>query len=156
MAELRSKGVIAAIVLIALLIIFVPLFFMEARSEPKLLTIPNLPFTPSPDQFSPGLNNTDQRPQNPFTLPLSPAKAWVLQVADFKESGTANAHALIQTLREKGFKAYTRQIMLPTGRITRVFVGPEMRSDTLKMLETQLTKEMSLKSTVTSFDPLLL
>ena len=145
--------IVGIVVLVALLIIFVPHFSKGVPTELKPLTIPNLPSSPSPDQFSPGLSDTSQSLSNPFKLPLAPAKAWVLQLADFKESSGSNS--LTQALRQKGFKAYTRQIMLPTGQVTRVFVGPETNADKIKLLATRLNKEMQLKPTVAAFDPLL-
>jgi cell division septation protein DedD len=150
--QLRSK-VVCGIVLIALLVIFVPLFLKGAHAQLTLHAMPNLPSVPSSDHF--GLELHDTHPlKNSFTLPLAPAKAWVLQLADVKESSVAKA--LIQTLRQKGFKAYARQMILPSGLATRVFVGPEISMDDIKMLKIQLTKKMSLKSTIIIFDPLLL
>ena len=118
--------------------------------------MPNRPSAPSPDQFNPGLSNTSQSFKNPFTLTLVPGTAWVLQVADFKAN--SDARLLIHHLREKGFKAYTRQITLSTGLVgTRVFVGPEIKLEQLKNIAVRLNKEMQLKSTMeTAFDPLLL
>jgi len=154
MTPLRSK-VVGGIVLMALLIIFVPTFFKETQSTFHLLSIPNVPLTPSSDHFSAELNNTNPVLNNPFKLLLSPAQAWVLQLADFKEN--LSAQRFIKTLRTNGFKAYARQISLPTGgNVTRVFVGPEIKSDNIKMLATQLRDKWSLQSTVTVFNPLLL
>jgi DedD protein len=146
MAQLRN-GTITLIVLSALLVIIIPLFFLKSvPSEFKPLTMPTKPPVPSADQFNPGLNTS--RP-----LPLSPARAWTLEVADFKENSEANA--LVQTLREKDFKAYARHVTTSTGPKIRVFVGPEIQSEKIKSLATRL-QAMQLNATKVAFDPLLL
>ncbi|MDQ8038921.1 MAG: SPOR domain-containing protein [Rickettsiella sp.] len=154
MVQLRSPGTITIIVLLALLVIFVPHFFKNVQTELKPLMIPNQPFLPSSDQINSVLNNTSLSFKNSFRFPIGLAQAWVLQISDFKENSAANV--LVQTLRKKGFKSYTRHIMTTTGPMFRVFVGPEIKSEQIKALATQLNKTMQLKSTISAFDPLLL
>ncbi len=153
MCNLRNC-IIAIIVLGALLIIFLPLFFSQVSTELNF-SMPNRPLSLSP-QFNSGLSTLSQSSiKKPLTLPLSPGVAWVIQVADFKKY--ADANVLVQRLRQKGFKAYTRQVMMSGIAITRVFVGPEIKSDQIKNLVAQLNKVIQLKSpVVTAFDPLLL
>lgn len=154
MAQLRNYTV-GTVILTAVLIICLPVFFSDVpATEIKYLAIPHRPSVPSPYQFNSELSDTSYPFKNLIKLPLSPGTAWVLQVADFKQSLDANL--LIQSLRQKGFRAYTRQIMLPRGLVTRVFVGPEIKSEQIKILETRLSKEMQLKSVVAAFDPLRL
>lgn len=114
--------------------------------EFRALTMPHWPFTPTPAQFNPGSKHAL----------ISPAHAWVLQVADFKLNESSAANALMQSLSQKGFKSYTRQVVLSTEPVIRVFVGPEIKSAQIKILAERLTKEMQLKSTIITFDPLLL
>ncbi|MES2142523.1 MAG: SPOR domain-containing protein [Pseudomonadota bacterium] len=152
MMPLRSRTLISVIILSAFLVILVSLF-KRAHTEWKPLTVPNKPLFPS-DQFSLELGSSNHPIKNAFKLPLAPTHAWVLQVADFKENSDANS--LLQSLQKNGFKAYSRQVRVMAGPITRVFVGPEIKSEQIKLLETRLNKEMQLKSTVTAFDPLLL
>jgi cell division septation protein DedD len=145
-AQLRSSKFIVAIVMTAVLIIFIALFFKKAPAEFKTLTMPHWPFSPTPEQFSPGSNQAF----------ISPAHAWVLQVADFKLKESLAANTLVQSLRQKGFKTYTHQVILATGPVIRVFVGPEIKSEQIKTLADLLHKETSLKPMMTAFDPLLL
>lgn len=152
--QLRSQAV-TIVITMAFLIIFIPtLFKREPKQLNKPLTIPYSPFPLTPDQLSLGLSNTDQSFKNLFKLPPGPAQAWVLQVADFKEN--SSAYAQVQSLRNKGFKAYMCQVIAATGTITRVFVGPEIKYEQIKKLEIQLNKAMQFKSNAVAFDPLLL
>lgn len=156
MAKVRN-GMIGILVFMSLLIIFIPHFFLNPpTTEFKSLTIPNKPASPSVELLATGLTNSHPS----FKLPLPPAQAWLLQVADFKKA--SQALSLVQTLRQKGYKAYTRQIILPTGlmlhsdQVTRVFIGPELKLTQIKALATRLNKEMQLNAKVIDFDPLLL
>lgn len=79
-----------------------------------------------------------------------------MQVADFKLQENVAANALMQSLRQKGFKTYMRQVIISTGPVIRVFVGPEIKSVTIKTLADRLNKETQLKPLMTAFDPLLL
>jgi cell division septation protein DedD len=156
MVNLRN-GIIGILLLISLLVIFVPYFFLNPpTAEFNVLTIPNKPPSPSVEQLATGLAISSQS----FKLPLSPAQAWLLQVADFKEN--SQALSLVQILRQKGYKAYARRMTIATGlmrhsdQVTRVFIGPELKLTQIKTLATRLTKEMQLNAKVTAFDPLLL
>jgi len=144
-AQLRNSRVIAAVVVTAVLIISIPLFFKKMPVEFRSLTMPHWPSPPTQEQFNPGSNQAF----------ISPAQAWVLQVADFKLQENLAANALMQSLRQKGFKTYMRQVILSTGPALRIFVGPEIKSEKLKTLADQLNKEMQLKPMMTAFDPLL-
>lgn len=155
--RLRSRGVISAIILTAFLVIFLPSFFKRTYTRLRMpLTIPTKPLLPSSNQFSPGLSKTNQAIKDSFKLPLGSGQAWILQVADFKSSSDANL--MLKSLWNKGFKAYARQVVTTMSGppITRVFVGPEIKSEQIKALEVRLNKEMQLKPKVTAFDPLLL
>lgn len=146
MAQLRNSRVIAAVVVTALLIIAIPLLFKKTSVPFRSLTMPHRPFSPTQEQFNPGSNQAF----------ISPAQAWVLQVADFKLTESLAANTLMQSLRQKGFKTYRRQVILSTGPAIRVFVGPEVKSAKIKILADLLNKETQLKPMITAFDPLLL
>jgi cell division septation protein DedD len=151
--QLRNRTIIGSIVLLALLIIFIPSFFQELSHRPKRFSIPTLPEPPNAVQFNLGLGNVQHSFENPLQFPITPSQAWVLQLSDFKAD--ANANALIQTLRHKGYKAYARQIRTSTGEVIRVFVGPESKLEQIKILAVQLHKDMQLQAMIAHFDPLL-
>lgn len=64
--------------------------------------------------------------------------AWTLQLGAF--SDPANANALRDRLRDKGYKAYTDEF--PQSGLTRVYVGPEMQRAAAERLQKQLQQEL--------------
>lgn len=51
-------------------------------------------------------------------------EGWVVQVGAYKES--ASAERIRTKLMDAGFRAYTRAVDTPKGRLVRVFVGPKL------------------------------
>ena len=51
-------------------------------------------------------------------------EGWVVQVGAYKES--ASAERMRDKLMDAGFRAYTRAVDTPKGRLVRVFVGPKL------------------------------
>ena len=143
---------ISILVIIALLVIFVPLMMKDYRADHLLsFTIPSPPVPPSATL----LPMISDKPsiKNLLSYPLTPAKAWVVELPDIKDP--AQAENLVQTLRRKGFNAYSRQYKSLLGVLTRVFVGPEIKPEKMKQLAEQLNTEMHLTTQVVAFDPLL-
>lgn len=143
---------ITIIVISALLVIFVPLWMKDYHADTlQSFSIPSLPASPSAAL----LNMTSSKPQikNLLNFPLTPAQAWVVELPDIKDS--AVAENLVQTLRHKGFNAYSRQYKSLLGVLTRVFVGPEINPEQMKQIAKQLNTEMHLTTQVVPFDPLL-
>lgn len=69
-------------------------------------------------------------------------KAWVLQLASFKEN--RNANNLRDKLRKKGYKAYSEK----RGGLTRVFVGPDLSKANVDRWKKTLNKELKLSGLV--------
>ena len=65
------------------------------------------------------------------------------------------AENLVQTLRRKGFNAYSRPYKSLLGVLTRVFVGPEIKPEQMKHVAEQLNTELHLTTQIVAFDPLL-
>lgn len=150
--SLKRASFIAILVVVALLVIFVPLWMKDYAAGSLLsFTIPNTPVPPSAAL----LPMTSERPsmKNLLSYPLTPAKAWVLELPDIKDP--VQAEHLVQTLRHKGFNAYSREYKSLLGRLTRVFVGPEIKPEQIKSIAEQLNSELHLSTQVVSFDPLL-
>lgn len=144
---------IAMMVVVALLIIFVPLWMKDYRANTLLsFTIPSLPVPPSAAL----LPMTSSKPsvKSLLSFPLTPAKAWVVELPDIKDP--AEAGNLVQTLRRKGFNAYSRQYKSLLGVLTRVFIGPEIKPEQMKQVAEQLNSEMHLTTQIVAFDPLLI
>lgn len=66
------------------------------------------------------------------------AYAWTVQLGAFKQR--KNAHALRDSLRQKGYKAYVQE--MNTDGLTRVYVGPELQRSKIEALQQQLKKEL--------------
>ncbi len=157
--QFRRSSFIAITVALALLIIFVPLFVKDYRADTlQSFVIPNLPAQPSPEllPMTPSKHRMHgmHHIQSLLSFPLAPAKAWVIELPDFKNPAEANA--LVLSLRLKGFKAYSRQFNSLTQVLTRVFVGPEVKPEQMKLIAERLNTEMHLDTKVVPFDPLLI
>jgi cell division septation protein DedD len=149
---LKRASFIAVLVIVALLVIFVPVLMKNYAENDRLsFTIPS----PSVPPSAALLPMTSDKPsmKNLLSYPLTPAKAWVLELPDIKDP--AQAEHLVQSLRHKGFNAYSLQYKNLLGRSTRVFVGPEVKPEQMKQLAEQLNTEMHLTTQVVAFDPLL-
>jgi len=157
--QFRRSSFIAITVALALLIIFVPLFVKDYRADTlQSFIIPNLPAQPSPEllPMTPSQHRMHgmHHMQSLLSFPLAPAKAWVIELPDFKNPAEANA--LVLSLRLKGFKAYSRQFNSLTQVLTRVFIGPEVKPEQMKLIAERLNTEMHLDTKVVPFDPLLI
>jgi cell division septation protein DedD len=144
---------ITTIVIVALLVIFVPLWMKEYRAGNNTLsfTIPALPTAPSAALFP--ITSAKPSVKHLLNFPLTSAKAWVVELPDIKDP--AEAENLVQTLRRKGFNTYSRQYKSLLGVLTRVFIGPEIKPEQMKQVAEQLA-EMHFITRVVPFDPLLI
>jgi len=143
---------ITLIVIAALLVIFVPLWMKDYHADNLLsFTIPTLPAAPTAALLR--LTSTKPSMKSLLDFPLTPAKAWVVELPDSKDP--VEAENLVQTLRRKGFNAYSRQYKSLLGLLTRVFVGPEIKPEQMKQVAEQLNSELHLTTQVVAFDPLL-
>ena len=142
---------ISILVIIALLVIFVPLMMKDYPTDNLLsFTIPSSPVPPSATLLP--LISDKPSIKNLLNYPLTPAKAWVVELPDIKDP--AQAENLVQTLRRKGFNAYSRQYKSLLGVLTRVFVGPEIKPEKMKQVAEQLNTEMHLTTQVVAFNSL--
>ncbi len=132
------------LVIAALWVIFVPLFMKKYHTNNLLsFTIPPLPTAPTAALLP--IASAKPSLKNVLNFPLAPAKAWVVELPDIKNS--LEAENLVQNLRRKGFNAYSRQYKSLLGILTRVFVGPEIKPEQIKKVAEQLHTEI---------DPLLI
>lgn len=66
------------------------------------------------------------------------AYAWSVQLGAFEKR--ANAHALRDQLRAKGYKAYVQEFAAEG--LTRVYVGPELQRSKIEAIQKQLSAEL--------------
>ncbi|QSX34978.1 SPOR domain-containing protein [Shewanella avicenniae] len=89
--------------------------------------------------------------------PVKPAAAnaqvaWTMQLGAF--SSVTNVKGLVAKLQKAGFAAYTLPNKPVEGKLTRVFVGPEVSLDKLRSQQQKVESLTSLKGKVIRFDPL--
>jgi cell division septation protein DedD len=148
----KRASFITVIVIAALLVIFVPLWMKDYRAENVLsFTIPTVPVAPTAALLR--FTSSKASMKSLLNFPLTPAKAWVVELPDIKDP--VEAENLVQTLRRKGFNAYSRPYKSLLGVLTRVFVGPEIKPEQMKHVAEQLNTEPHLTTQVVAFDPLL-
>lgn len=143
---------IAIIVIAALGVIFVPVWEKNYRANTlQSFTIPSSPALPSAALLHSASNKPSVK--SLLNFPLTPAKAWVVELPDIKDPKVAEN--LVQTLRRKGFNAYSHEYKSLLGVLTRVFVGPEINPKQMEQVAKKLNTEMHLVTQVIPFDPLL-
>lgn len=148
----KRGSFVLIIVTTALLVIFVPLWMKDYRADSLLsFTVPTVPEPPSAALLP--LTSSEPSAKGLLSFPLTPAKAWVLEVSEVKNQ--AEAENWVKILRRKGFNAYSRQYSSLLGVLVRVFVGPEIKPEQMKQVAEQLNTEMHLTTQVVPFDPLL-
>ncbi|MDF0535421.1 SPOR domain-containing protein [Shewanella yunxiaonensis] len=78
--------------------------------------------------------------------------SWTIQLGAF--SNAANVKGLVQRLRSSGYAAYTLPDKPVDGKLTRVFVGPEISLDRLKEQQGKIEAQTKLKGKIIQFNPL--
>lgn len=78
--------------------------------------------------------------------------AWVVQIGSFKDK--ANALRLVNQLRASGYRAFLQDMSTATGESTRVFVGPENKRNSARIMAIQLEKDLNLHGVVLNYKPL--
>jgi cell division septation protein DedD len=151
--QFKRRSFIIIIVVAALLVIVVPLWLKHYRADTlQSFTIPSLPVPPTAELLP--MTSNKQNLQGLLNFPVTAATAWVIELPDVKDP--VEAENLVQSLRLKGFNAYSRQYKSLLGVLTRVFVGPEIKPEQMKRVVEQLNNEMHLETKVVAFDPLLI
>jgi DedD protein len=74
----------------------------------------------------------------------------VIQLGSFKDKN--NAERLTNSLRAKGYKAFTFETK--SNGQTRVYVGPEVKQVAASTLASKIAQEMSLQGIVLAYKPL--
>jgi len=75
--------------------------------------------------------------------------AWAVQLGSF--SNSANAVALRDSLRSKGYAAFLESVRVKKGRVTRLYVGPELLRAKATASRKRLEKEVNLKGIVVRY-----
>jgi DedD protein len=172
-----KQRLIGAVVLVALMVIFLPMFFSSSETEPVdiLIEMPEKPPIPEFDISKPVKPSGQPADSVPEAEP-APAPApevaveqqaeelkdkkvddsglpvsWALQVASFKER--ENAEKLRDKLRKDGFKAYIKYRLDVEPRLIRVFIGPVLERESIDKLKVDVSKQYQLDGVVVRYLP---
>ena len=167
MGQGLKQRLLGAGVLVLLLVLLAPSLFRGGESHPLVVTelrpphkAPEVPafvevLDSAPDTVT--VETKARRPVEddkgqPGIDKSGNLKAWSLQLASFSDQ--SNARKLQTTLRSKGYSAYIRKVIRSSGRpLFRVYIGPEVSTNELNELKSQLETEMGLSGMVVRFEP---
>jgi len=74
---------------------------------------------------------------------------WVVQLGSFRHE--KNVKELLRTLNDAGYRTYTRPVVTSAGKLTKVFVGPELEKQMLEHALSHLQEITKLKGKITPF-----
>lgn len=75
---------------------------------------------------------------------------WVVQLGSFRYE--KNVNELIATLKQAGYRAYSRPVKTNMGVLNKVFVGPELERSRLEQALPHLQELTKLKGKITAFE----
>ena len=87
------------------------------------------------------------------SLPSKAVKkqAWVIQLGSFRHQN--NVDDLVNKLKTNGYTAFTKPIKTKNGKLTKVFVGPELIKSSLDKKLPALKKLTNVQGKVARFNP---
>ncbi|ABG40129.1 Sporulation related protein [Paraglaciecola sp. T6c] len=74
---------------------------------------------------------------------------WVVQLGTFRHK--KNVQELLEKLEKAGYRAFTRPVQTSSGKLTKVFVGPDLQKTRLEKSLGELTELTKLKGRITPF-----
>ncbi|WP_137166537.1 SPOR domain-containing protein [Salinimonas lutimaris] len=81
--------------------------------------------------------------------PAAQDAGWVIQLGSFRH--VQNVKQLAQKLEKAGYRTFSRPIKTSSGRLTKVFVGPDLNKQKLESAIPHLKELTGLKGRVTEF-----
>jgi DedD protein len=94
-------------------------------------------------------NDTPPAPEIPRLNTAGLPATWSIRLASFGQ--LANAEALVDRLRESGYKGFSRPIETSRGPLTAVYVGPVMTENEAARLQPDLAESFELEGVVVQF-----
>lgn len=80
-----------------------------------------------------------------------PKQAWAIQLGSFRHQN--NVDDLVNKLKSNGYTAFTKPIKTKNGKLTKVFVGPELIKSSLEKKLPGLKKLTNVQGKVARFTP---
>ena len=88
----------------------------------------------------------------PAPAAAAPAQgSWILQLGAFKNADSVNA--LVGKLRAAGYSAQTSPRTPVQGKITRVFIGPDVSKAKLQGMQSRISQMTGLSGSVVAYNP---
>lgn len=101
-----------------------------------------------PEQTVNASNRQEQQP--PVPEPAAQLNAgWVVQLGSFRHK--KNVRDLLDKLEQAGYRTFTRPIETSSGRLTKVFVGPDLKKQNLENALPHLKDLTQLQGKLTPF-----
>jgi DedD protein len=91
-----------------------------------------------------------EQPLTAMDTPQTVNSGWVVQLGSFRHE--KNVNALIKTLNDAGYRAYSNPVMTNVGKLNKVFVGPELDKAKLERALPHLQEITKLKGKITAFE----
>lgn len=171
-----KQRLIGAVVLLALAMIFIPVFFDRENIEPvdrktQIPVAPVIEKNPVPkfeqpkmetpiremvkapeDIFVPDETQPESlTPEKPGLDEKGVPKSWILQVASY---GTEKrAITLRGELIDLGYESYTRSVKTDAGKMTRVYVGPNFNKGRILDAKKKIDKKYDISTIVLKYKP---
>jgi len=171
-----KQRLIGAVVLLALSMIFIPVFFDKEEIQPvdrktQIPVAPSIEANPVPEFEPPKLETPIREivkaPEDIFIpdeaeeeslVEESPGldekgvpKSWVLQVASY--TSEKRALSLRGELIEKGYESYTRSVKTDAGKMTRVYVGPNFNKNRILSAKKRIEQQYKISTLVLKYKP---
>jgi DedD protein len=106
--------------------------------------------------FSTAKNKVAKEKSSPKEIKKLPSKAvvkqaWAIQLGSFRHQN--NVDDLVNKLTSNGYTAFTKPIKTKNGKLTKVFVGPELIKSSLEKKLSALKKLTNVQGKVARFTP---
>lgn len=173
-----KQRIVGAFVLVAIGVVFIPVMFDRERIEPleRKTQIPPAPkievkeitsvekpakkvvLKDAQEMFVPGeAQKVAQKPisasavKEPVLAVDGTPNGWVLQIASYRFDGHAKERR--NQLIEKGYSAFIRGVKTKRGKMTRLYVGPNLDKSKIVAAKKSIDKLLSVESVVMRFEP---
>lgn len=97
------------------------------------------------------LNKTPNNVTKKLPPKATPKQAWVIQLGSFRHQN--NVDDLVNKLKQNGYTVFTKPIKTKNGKLTKVFVGPELIKKSLEDKISALKKLTNVQGKVARFSP---
>ena len=125
----------------------------EKTLNEKAVTVATLPKAPafSTTQAQPAVKNAAKQVVNKMPSEAVLEQAWAIQLGSFRHQN--NVDELVSKLKKAGYKVFTKPIKTKSGKLTKVFVGPELIKSSLEDKLPELKKLTNVQGKVARFYP---